>query len=133
MSDEYNILQQIYFEFKKLNENIIKFMGFLEAKQPDLEYLSDTRVEEEIIPKSNLKTDTETMGGTIPAPPKKKGKYTWYPLKDGGKVRVCNNEPCPYYLKYNEEIKTYQHGKYDPDSKEWFYMDDNCEFYGGEQ
>lgn len=43
MSDIDAILFDILKEFQKLNENIIKFMGFLESKVPSLEY---TRVEE---------------------------------------------------------------------------------------
>ena len=110
----------------KLNDNILKFMAWCEAKDPDLEY---TRVEEEITTKSNNKPDTETKGGTSISPPKK-AKYTWFPVAEGGKVRTCNNEPCPYFLKYNEELATYQHGKYDANTKVWSYVDDRCEFYG---
>lgn len=60
-----------------------------------------------------------------------KGKYVWYPLISGGKVRKCNNAPCPYFLKYNEDINTYQHGKYDAEKKEWYHVSDTCEFYDG--
>lgn len=52
----------------KLSDTIIKFMAWKEAINPDLEYLSDTRVEEEIITKSNLKNDAETKGDTISTP-----------------------------------------------------------------
>ena len=60
-----------------------------------------------------------------------KAKYIWYPLKDGGKVRACNNKPCPYYLRWNDEKKSYEHGKYDPETKEFFFVNDICEYYGG--
>lgn len=67
------------------------------------------------------------------------GKYAWFPVSGGGKVRKCNNEPCPYYLtcpyylKYDSELGTYQHGKYDPNTKVWSYVDDTCEFYKEEE
>jgi len=45
--NNYSALLEIVREFQKLNDNIIKFMAFLEAKQPHQEY--NTRVEEEIV------------------------------------------------------------------------------------
>ena len=67
------LLKSINIKIKALQAQMIMFQ---EALQPDLEY---TRVEEEIkpmwvenlpqpkkLPKSNLKTDTETKGGTFP-------------------------------------------------------------------
>ena len=88
----------------------------------DNKSLEKTTVKETIeqIPKSNQKPTTPTTG-----------KYKWLPLKDGGKVRACNNKPCPYFLKYNDEKKRYEHGKYDPNTEIWTYVDDNCDFYGG--
>ena len=61
----------------------------------------------------------------------KTGKYTWYALKDGGKVRKCNNEGCDFYLKWNDEKKTYEHGKYDADKMVWYYSHDRCDYYLG--
>jgi len=126
-------------QLENLNYNLETLIGYLqkwfskeivnalkEAEQPDLEY---PRIEQEVITTFNEKPDTEPMGGTSISPPKK-GKYTWYPVKGGGKVRKCNNEPCPYFLKYEEELGTYQHGKYDPNTKVWSYITDMCEFYG---
>ena len=59
------LLKSINIKIEALQAQMIMFQ---EALQPDLEYLKDTRVEEEIIPKSNLKNDTETKGGTFPSP-----------------------------------------------------------------
>lgn len=90
------------------------FLSWIEAKQPHLEH---------IIHEDNTTKITETI--------EKKGKYTWYPLRDGGKVRKCNNEGCPWYLKYNDKKNTYEHGKYDPNNQTWSYIQDYCDFYGG--
>lgn len=112
------LLKSINIKIEALQAQMVMFQ---EALQPDMEYK---------VPKSNKKPDTETKGGDSISPPKK-GKYTWFQVEGGGKVRNCNNEPCPYYLKYSEEKGTYEHGKYDPNTKVWSYVDDRCEFYGG--
>ena len=49
----------------------------------------------------------ETIQKPVVLTEQPKAKYTWYKLRDGGKVRKCNNEPCPYYLKWNDEKKTW--------------------------
>ena len=59
----------------------------------------------------------------------KAGKYTWYPLHGGGKVRKCNNEGCDLFLKYSEEKSTYEHWKYDANTGVGVYAQDRCDYY----
>ncbi len=67
---------------------------------------------------------------TLPKPMvTKTGKYTWYSLKGGGKVRKCNNEGCDLFLKYSEEKSTYEHWKYDANTKVGVYAQDRCDYY----
>ena len=68
-------------------------------------------------------------GRTIPV--KGSGKYEWFPVKgmQGVKVRACSNEGCPYYLKYNEDKGKYEHWKYDPNTQEGGFVQDNCDHY----
>ena len=61
----------------------------------------------------------------------KTGKYEWFPDAGGGKVRKCEISPCTCYLKYNEDIGKYQHGKYDPNTKVWSYTHDVCDYWEG--
>ena len=136
-ADCYEDIGRVLKDWEHITDNATALLKVFEVNIPDLEYpIEKLEITEEVVekpkrlPKSTLQTDTETKEGTSISPPKK-GKYTWYKVEGGGKVRKCNNEPCPYYLKYNEELGTYQHGKYDPNTKVWSYVDDNCEFYGG--
>ncbi|MHA2345056.1 MAG: hypothetical protein ACXADW_24710 [Candidatus Hodarchaeales archaeon] len=87
-------------------------------------------------PRGNPPGETGDVG-SIPTPDSKadtinRGKpYQWFKTSEGDKVRLCNNAPCPYYLKWNSEQKTYEHGKYDHNTKRWVFVDDRCEYYGG--
>lgn len=115
MSDKYigisGGLELIAKAIDKLSDTILKFMAWKEAVDPDLEYdKPQIIVKEEII---------------------KKGKYTWIICVDGAKIRKCNNDPCPYYLKYNEDMKKYQHGKYDVNTNMWVYVQEGCDYYQG--
>lgn len=108
--------------FRKVKMKVLdkggKFGMNKEALEPDKEYVDDPRLKD--TPKPEIVIKEEVI---------KKGKYTWYAVEGGGKVRKCNNEPCPYYLKWNDEAKTYEHGKYDANTKVWSYVNDRCEFY----
>ena len=66
---------------------------------------------------------------TIP----KKAMYDWFEVIDNvnNKTRKCNNEGCEFYLLWFDDIKTYKHGKYDPETKRWVYDHDGCKFYKG--
>ena len=66
---------------------------------------------------------------TIP----KKAMYDWFEVIDNvnTKTRKCNNEGCEFYLLWFDDIKTYKHGKYDPETKRWVYDHDGCKFYKG--
>jgi len=68
-------------------------------------------------------------GRTIPA--KGTGKYEWFKVNGlpGVKVRKCSNEGCPYFLKYSEEKGKYEHWKYDPNTQEGGFVQDNCDYY----
>ena len=79
----------------------------------------------------NRPTDSTPLPELKTVQTTKTGKYTWYALKDGGKVRKCNNEGCDFYLKWNDEKKTYEHGKYDADKMVWYYSHDRCDYYLG--
>ena len=102
------LLKSINIKVEALQAQMIMFQ---EALQPDLEYPTKPKI---------IVTEEIT----------KKGKYIWHQVAGGGKVRKCNNEPCPYYLKYSEELETYQHGKYDANTKVWSFISNMCEFYG---
>lgn len=134
-------LEDIRKELSSSNEYMKLWTAWRESLDPDLEYRGEKLDEKgETLCKSSCdlanhssmaqhtdsKPQIEVREETI-----QKGKYTWYPLKDGGKVRKCNNAPCPYYLKWNDEKKTYEHGKYEPEKMRFYYVDDRCEFYGG--
>lgn len=68
---------------------------------------------------------------TIVIQTKGKGKYEWFPLLEGGKVRRCESKGCTYYLRWNDDIKKYQHGKYDANTKVWSYTHDICDYWEG--
>lgn len=56
------------------------------------------------------------------------GKYQWYNLVNHeGKVRKCENEGCGMFLMYNNDKKTYEHWKYDPNTGKGGYVADRCE------
>jgi len=73
---------------------------------------------------------TIIKGGTT-IPRKGQGRYEWFPVKglEKVKVRACSNEGCPYYLKYSEEKGKYEHWKYDPNTQEGGFVQDNCDYY----
>lgn len=110
-------------------ESVVKPTELVGVKTKDMNILStdsnptpirDMELKRSLFPKASE---------TKPLP--KKGKYTWFPIKGGGKVRTCNNEGCNLFLKYNDDKKTYQHGKYDALEEAWLYVADGCEFWGG--
>jgi len=76
---------------------------------------------------SALKVDTKIYDGIEVKEEKK--EFTWYILSDGKKVRKCNNEPCPFFLKYNDETGKYEHGDYDMNSNEWTFKQHSCKFW----
>ena len=78
---------------------------------------------------SALKVDTKIYDGIEVKEEKK--EFTWYILSDGKKVRKCNNEPCPFFLKYNDETGKYEHGDYDMNSNEWTFKQHSCKFWKG--
>ena len=61
--------------------------------------------------------------------PMKNAKFTWYRFADqDGRVRKCENEGCDLFLKYNENKKTYEHWKFDPNTGKGGYVADKCEW-----
>lgn len=92
----------------------------------------DRMIEMDMKPKKEPTVIEKTIikGGTT-IPKKGQGKYVWFPVKglQGVKVRACSNEGCPYYLKYSEEKGKYEHWKYDPNTQEGGYVQDNCDHY----
>jgi len=89
-----------------------------------LKIAKDVKKELPIIEKTIIK------GGTT-VPKKGQGRYEWFKVKglEKVKVRQCSNEGCPYYLKYSEEKGKYEHWKYDPNTQEGGYVQDNCDHY----
>ena len=60
------------------------------------------------------------------------GKYQWYRFKDDNtvKLRKCKNDGCDLFLKWNDEIKKYEHWKYDANTGRGGFVSDKCAFYG---
>ena len=104
----------------KMDEKLDRILEELILKKPE------PKKEPAVIEKTIVKG-----GRTIPA--KGSGKYTWFAVNGlpGVKVRQCSNEGCPYFLKYSEEKGKYEHWKYDPNTGEGGFVQDNCDFYGG--
>lgn len=90
--------------------------GHLTAPEPK----KDLVVTEKVIVKG---------GSTIPK--KGTGKYEWFKVKglEKVKVRACSNEGCPYFLKFSEEKGKYEHWKFDPNTGEGGFVQDNCDYF----
>lgn len=65
------------------------------------------------------------------APKKGSGKYTWLYSTTNDKLRKCDNEGCGMYLCYNQDKRTYDHWKYDPNTKIAVYAQDTCDHWEG--
>lgn len=109
--------------------DIARLQGEIEYKE---ESVVADRVASERKEIPNLTTDSNALPETnIEQKPKRGKPYTYYkPSNIEEKVRLCNNDPCPYYLRWVKD-KGFEHGKFDPNKNVWSYIDDRCEYYSG--
>lgn len=98
-----------------------------ESKKKANEILKVLKAEEELYSGATRLEENPTKEEKLP----KTGKYQWYPIVGGGKVRPCDSIGCTYYLKFNEDTRKYQHGKYDANTQVWSYTHDLCDYWEG--
>ncbi len=81
----------------------------------------------------NTKMTEEVIIASMTEPkPDTSGKFNWWNIKGGGKVRHCEN--CKLFLRYNKDKGnngSYEHGKFDFDKKIFYFVADTCDNWGG--
>lgn len=118
------LVDEINEQIKNTNKFIIEILAIFKANR-----IVDALLKEEEGVESTLHVDTKVYDDLEIK--ETTSLFTWYKLKSGGKIRKCSNAPCPHFLKFNEDTRKYQHGKYDAAKEEWYHVADNCEFWGG--
>ncbi len=127
-------------EIEKKIDFMIKLLGTMNLRLDKLvnqrivseskEIVKGLKAEELYSGATRLEENPTKQEKLVPPIPKT-GKYTWYPIVGGGKVRPCESVGCTYYLKFNEDTRKYQHGKYDANTQVWSYTHDLCDYWEG--
>ena len=82
----------------------------------------ETFVKEEIIKKESQESKT-FANWALP----KTGEHIWFKMSnEEGKMRLCGNDGCDLFLKYNHDKETYEHWKLDANTGKAFFVNERC-------